>query len=139
MAAEEPNTTSAAAEIHHNDHSSADLEHVTDSEKLDGEKEVKTANTENVENPVQTAYIPESDEDYVVTFKTWVVVGILSASYGISFWIVPALSACAVVVATELGDPTASAWYISIYLVTITIAFMICGGKDSSLATSERQ
>jgi hypothetical protein len=39
-------------------------------------------------------------------------------SYGISFWIVPSLSACGAVVATQLGDPTAAAWYISLYTVS---------------------
>ncbi|EPE04253.1 trichothecene efflux pump [Ophiostoma piceae UAMH 11346] len=76
------------------------------------------------------AWIPDSDDEYEVTFKTWIVVFILSASYGISFWIVPALSSCATTVATLLGDTSAAAWYISIYLVTITIAFMICGANS---------
>lgn len=75
-------------------------------------------------------YIPENDDDYEVTFKTWIVVFILSASYGISFWIVPAINSCAATVATLLGDPTAYAWYVSIYLITITIAFMICGANS---------
>ncbi|CAK7210970.1 hypothetical protein SBRCBS47491_000959 [Sporothrix bragantina] len=75
-------------------------------------------------------YLPQNDEDYEVTFKTWIVVFILSASYGISFWIVPALNSCSTVVATVLGDPAAYAWYISIYLITITIAFMICGANS---------
>lgn len=61
----------------------------------------------------QQSYIPQSDEDYVVTWKTWVVVWILAWSYGISFWIVPAASACAAIIATDLGDVTRSAWYIS--------------------------
>jgi hypothetical protein len=28
----------------------------------------------DVETPVATSYIPQSDEEYVVTFKTWCVV-----------------------------------------------------------------
>lgn len=39
-------------------------------------------------------------------------------SYGISFWIVPSLSACGAVVATELGDPTRVAWFVSLYTVS---------------------
>jgi hypothetical protein len=61
----------------------------------------------------QGTYIPERDEDYVVTWKTWVVVWILAWSYGVSFWIVPSVSACASTIATDLGDVTRSAWYIS--------------------------
>ncbi len=78
----------------------------------------------------KAAYIPDNDDDYVVTFKTWIVVGILSASYGISFWIVPAIIACGANVAVLLGDASAAAWYTSIYLVAITIAFMICGANS---------
>lgn len=55
---------------------------------------------------------------------------ILALSYGISFWIVPALSAAQAVVSAQLGDPTASAWYIPIYTMTVTIAFMICGANS---------
>lgn len=89
-------------------------EHVTDDEKAVGGNQT---------------YLPQSDEDYDVTFKTWIVVGILAWSYGISFWIVPSLSACQAVVATQLGDATAQSFYISVYTMTVTIAFMVCGGE----------
>jgi hypothetical protein len=69
-------------------------------------------------------YIPYNDEEYNVTFKTWIVVGILAFSYGISFWIVPALSSCQGGVATQLGDVTQQAWYVPIYTMTVTLAFM---------------
>jgi MFS family permease len=57
-------------------------------------------------------------------------VKILALSYGISFWIVPSLSACGAVVATQLGDPTKAAWYVSLYTITVTIAFMVCGANS---------
>ena len=95
-------------------HSQGQVEHVSDQEKSVGQPE---------------AYLPRGEDDYNVTFKTWIVVAILSYSYGISFWIVPSLSACQTVVATQLGDPTAQAFYISIYTMTVSIAFMICGGE----------
>lgn len=78
----------------------------------------------------RASHIPQNDEDYEVTFKTWLVVGILSASYGLSFWIVPALASCQGIVATQLGDATGQTWYLALYLMTITIAFMICGGES---------
>ncbi|KAH4064038.1 hypothetical protein HBI52_036910 [Parastagonospora nodorum] len=81
---------------------------------------------ENANGP----YLPQSDEEYNVTLKTWCVVVILALSYGISFWIVPSLSSCAAVVATQLGDPTKAAWYISLYTITVTIAFMVCGANS---------
>jgi MFS family permease len=55
---------------------------------------------------------------------------ILALSYGISFWIVPSLSACGAVVATQLGDSTKAAWYVSLYTITVTIAFMVCGANS---------
>ncbi|KAF2011386.1 MFS general substrate transporter [Aaosphaeria arxii CBS 175.79] len=76
------------------------------------------------------SYIPQSDEEYNVTVKTWCVVLILAMSYGISFWIVPAISACQAVTATQLGDPSAAAFYVSLYTVTVTIAFMVCGANS---------
>jgi hypothetical protein len=76
------------------------------------EKEQPT--TADAEKTTQRpSYLPQSDDDYVVTWKTWVVVWILAWSYGISFWIVPSASACGGIIATDLGDVTRSAWYIS--------------------------
>jgi hypothetical protein len=78
----------------------------------------------------QGSYIPQSDDEYVVTWKTWVVVWILAWSYGISFWIVPSASACGAIIATDLGDVTRSAWYISTYTMTVAIGFMVCGANS---------
>ncbi|KAI1628444.1 fungal trichothecene efflux pump [Exophiala viscosa] len=55
---------------------------------------------------------------------------ILSLSYGISFWIVPTLSSVQSVIATELGDPSGSAFWIPIYTTGVTIAFMVCGANS---------
>ena len=55
-------------------------------------------------------YLPQSDEDYVLTWKTWMVVWILAWSYGISFWIVPSAAAAQAVIATSLGDVAKEAW-----------------------------
>lgn len=75
-------------------------------------------------------YLPQSDEDYEVTWKTWTVVWILAWSYGISFWIVPAASAAQAVIATQLGDASKAAFYIPVYTMTVTIAFMVCGANS---------
>jgi hypothetical protein len=77
----------------------------------------------------KATYIPQCDDEYNVTFKTWIVVSILSFSYGISFWIIPALSAAQTQVAASLGDASQKAFFLTIYTLTITIAFMVCGGK----------
>jgi hypothetical protein len=107
-----------------------------DRTSADADVVVKTSDSlkeKDAENPV--AHLPRSDEEYNVTLKTWCVVlvrkiqsqesterltrfQILSLSYGISFWIVPAVSACQTVTATQLGDPTAAAFYVSLYTVS---------------------
>ncbi|KAI5361422.1 Putative major facilitator transporter Str1/Tri12, major facilitator superfamily [Septoria linicola] len=60
----------------------------------------------------------------VVTVKTWIVCVV---GYGLSFWPVPVLSAIGAEVATDLGDPTANAWYVSAWTIAITISFLWFG------------
>ncbi|KAK3698295.1 hypothetical protein LTR37_017003 [Vermiconidia calcicola] len=91
---------------------------------------IGSSHASDAEKQHQTAYIPQSEDDYVVTWKTWVVVWILAWSYGISFWIVPSAAAAQTVVATQLGDATQAAFYIPIYTITVTIAFMVCGANS---------
>ncbi|KAF2492231.1 MFS general substrate transporter [Lophium mytilinum] len=98
----------------------ADVEHHSADERPSGSVKGK-------EDAVQS-YLPQDDTEYNVTLKTWCV--ILSFSYGISFWIVPSLSSIQTQVATQLGDPSAAAFYISIYTMTVTIAFMVCGANS---------
>jgi MFS family permease len=82
------------------------------------------------EQNANSSHIPANDDEYVVTFKTWVVVSILALSYGISFWIVPSLSSVGASVGAQLGDATQAAWYISTYTMTVTLAFMVCGANS---------
>jgi MFS family permease len=109
-------------------------------------KKSNSLKEKDCENPT-AAHLTQPEEEYAVSLKTWCVVvvsphigyqpvaiahdpKILSLSYGISFWIVPSLSACGAVVATQLGDPTRAAWYVSLYTITVTIAFMVCGANS---------
>ena len=99
------------------------------------------ANNGAAANPL--SYVPQNDEEYNVSFKTWVVVWvntlqfycseceqelmrqkILAWSYGISFWIVPTYSGTMFVIATEMGDVNKAAWYIPVYTMCVTMAFM---------------
>ncbi|KAK0776093.1 hypothetical protein LTR33_013527, partial [Friedmanniomyces endolithicus] len=58
----------------------------------------------------------ESDEDGVVTMKTWAVVVVLAASYGISFWPVPFFSTIQGGMATSFGSEAAQGtWLTSVY------------------------
>ena len=77
-----------------------------------------------------TNVYPMRDEDYVVTFKTWIVVTILASAYGVSFWIVPAIAPIGTQVATKLGNPAAAGWFTSLYTICNAIAFMICGANS---------
>lgn len=95
-----------------------------DPEKHSADIEGTSDNVHNETSNKNSTFIPENDEQYVVTLKTWIVVGILALSYGISFWIVPALSAAQAVVATQLGTPSDAAWFVPIYTMTVTLAFM---------------
>ena len=96
---------------------------------VDSEKPaVHTVDTSGTEK--QKQYGPQNDEDYIVTWKTWCVVWILAWSYGISFWIVPSASSAQAVIATQLGDVTKQAFYIPVYTMTVTIAFMVCGANS---------
>src|ERR1700761_3101394 len=80
-------------------------QHGIDPEKVEADQ--ASSSVSNGEKGIQNPnWIPQNDDEYSVTFKTWIVVAILSWSYGVSFWIVPSLSACGAVVATLLGDPT---------------------------------
>jgi hypothetical protein len=72
----------------------------------------------NEEKGVAPANVyPMRDDEYVVTFKTWIVVAILASAYGVSFWIVPAISPAATQVATKLGNPAAAGWFTSLYTI----------------------
>lgn len=76
------------------------------------------------------SYLPQSDDAYIVTWKTWCVVWILAWSYGISFWIVPSASSAQAVIATRLGNAASAAFYIPVYTMTVTIGFMVCGANS---------
>jgi MFS family permease len=69
--------------------------------------------------------------DAVVTPKTWAVVVVLAASYGISFWPVPFFSTIQSQMAAEFGSaPVQGAWFTSVYSIAGTISFMICGANS---------
>ncbi|KAK5699939.1 hypothetical protein LTR97_006073 [Elasticomyces elasticus] len=96
------------------------------------ERNVKVDERRNSVNGLdeKATYLPANDDEYVVTWKTWFVVSILALSYGISFWIVPSAAAAQTVIATQLGDATKASFYIAVYTMTVTIAFLICGANS---------
>lgn len=72
----------------------------------------------------------EAKDEDIVTLKTWAVIivsiafsglkgttdyrKILSASYGLSFWVVTTLGAIQTQVATQLGNPTNAGWWTTV-------------------------
>ena len=95
------------------------------------ERDAASHESSNEEKAVQAENVyPMRDEDYVVTFKTWIVVTILASAYGFSFWIVPAIAPIGTQVATQLGNPNAAGWFTSLYTICNAIAFMICGANS---------
>ncbi|KAH7072381.1 fungal trichothecene efflux pump-domain-containing protein [Paraphoma chrysanthemicola] len=70
-------------------------------------------------------------EDDAVTLKTWAVVVVLAASYGISFWPVPFFSTIQSQMAVSFGASAAQGtWFTSVYSIAGTIAFMLCGANS---------
>ncbi|KAF2704725.1 hypothetical protein K504DRAFT_472070 [Pleomassaria siparia CBS 279.74] len=86
-------------------------------DKADTVDHIEHYSASDSEKAVSQPAYPVNEEDYEVTFKTWVVVTILASAYGISFWIVPAIA----VIATPST---------SLYTICNAIAFMICGANS---------
>lgn len=79
----------------------------------------------------QVSYSRVEDEDDKVTVKTWMVVMVLAASYGISFWPVPFFSTIQSQMALSFGStPGMGTWLTSVYSIGGTIAFMIFGANS---------
>ncbi|CAK7215013.1 hypothetical protein SCUCBS95973_002331 [Sporothrix curviconia] len=82
--------------------------------------------------PTQVAapgFLPnEARDEDVVTLKTWIVVVVLSCSYGLSFWMVTSLGAAQTFIATQLGNAANAAWWTTVYTMCTAISFMLFGG-----------
>nr|OQO28755.1 hypothetical protein B0A51_02524 [Rachicladosporium sp. CCFEE 5018]OQO32478.1 hypothetical protein B0A51_00267 [Rachicladosporium sp. CCFEE 5018] len=72
-----------------------------------------------------------SGEDDKVTMKTWAVVVVLAASYGLSFWPIPFFSTIQGTMAVEFGSNAAQGtWLTAVYSMGGTIAFLTCGANS---------
>jgi len=58
-------------------------------EKADTVEHVEQQSSSDSEKAVRQPTFPVNEEDYEVTFKTWIVVTILASAYGVSPYHVP--------------------------------------------------
>ncbi|KAH6672054.1 fungal trichothecene efflux pump [Halenospora varia] len=65
-----------------------------------------------------------------VTAKTWIVIFILSSTFGLSFWPVPTTAAMTGTLATKFGNPTSAYWMIPAYTTANAIGFLLCGANS---------
>lgn len=67
-----------------------------------------------------------------ITWKTWIVIFILSSCFGLSFWPVPTTAAMQAKLAPLLGDTlgTTSYWYIPAYTTGSSLGFLIAGANS---------
>ncbi|TKA74991.1 hypothetical protein B0A55_02646 [Friedmanniomyces simplex] len=67
-----------------------------------------------------------------MTWKTWLVIFILSSCFGLSFWPVPTTAAMQAKLAVTLGDATGitSYWYIPAYTTGSALGFLIAGANS---------
>ncbi|KAH6882515.1 fungal trichothecene efflux pump [Alternaria rosae] len=77
--------------------------------------------------PPQTFVTPDAT---TITPKTWLVIFILSSTFGLSFWPVPTTSAMMSRLAIQFGAPTSSAWYIPAYTTANAIGFLLAGANS---------
>ncbi|CAK7222167.1 hypothetical protein SBRCBS47491_004777 [Sporothrix bragantina] len=61
------------------------------------------------------------------TWKTWIVIFVLSSSVGVSFWPVPTTSPMLATLAAQFGNPTSSSWYLSSFTTGCALGFLISG------------
>ncbi|KIW78193.1 hypothetical protein Z517_08026 [Fonsecaea pedrosoi CBS 271.37] len=104
------------------DHSEPPTEHhgIDQETKLESADVVEDVNSDEEEEPV-------------VTFKTWIVVGILSCGYGLSFWPIPVMANIGGLIAGELDAPSEYIWFIPSWTISITVCFMLCGANTDML------
>lgn len=69
-------------------------------------------------------------QDHVQMRSSPVGLQILSMQFGTAFWPIPTVTAMGGAVASNLGDPTAAAWYVTSFVLAVCIAFMTCGANS---------
>ncbi|KAF2840344.1 MFS general substrate transporter [Patellaria atrata CBS 101060] len=65
-----------------------------------------------------------------LTWKTWVVIFILSSTFGLSFWPVPTTAALQSQLGLRWGDPVSVGWYVPAYTTANSIGFLLAGANS---------
>ncbi|KAF7187779.1 Trichothecene efflux pump TRI12 [Pseudocercospora fuligena] len=83
-------------------------------------------------SPPSESAIASSAGSTAMTWKTWIVIFILSSCFGLSFWPVPTTSAMQATLASNLGDATGTtvSWYIPAYTTGNALGFLIAGANS---------
>jgi MFS family permease len=115
-----------------------ETDHTVPSEKYDAEKaeHVSRVNTNTDTNtpPVgldsnknDKGLVTMSGEKVTMTWKSWLVIFILSSTFGLSFWPVPTTAAMQGKLSAFLGDPSAVVWFVPAYTTATALGFLLAG------------
>ncbi|KAF2404505.1 MFS general substrate transporter [Trichodelitschia bisporula] len=94
--------------------------HGRDPEKLQAEK---------IEDP-HVVEVQRPEENERVTAKTWLVIFVLSSTFGLSFWPVPTTGAMQTGLGARWGDITSTYWYIPAYTTANALGFLLAGANS---------
>ncbi|KAL5345545.1 hypothetical protein ACLOAV_009295 [Pseudogymnoascus australis] len=106
------------------------MEKETNEFELEQSSEIERGETEldkNIPIPAEEEIEPH------VSAKTWTVAAILSMGYGLSFVPVPAMAAIGPQLSAEFGNPNDYVWFVSAWIISITVCFMIAGANTDLL------
>jgi len=93
--------------------------------------EVEKAQAQQIETvPVSQTVVDPNNVEYVMTWKTWWVIFILSATFGLSFWPVPTTAALQTKLGAMFGDAEGTYWYIPAYTTGCALGFLLAGANS---------
>ncbi|KFH43588.1 putative MFS-type transporter-like protein [Hapsidospora chrysogenum ATCC 11550] len=96
------------------------------SPSVEGKEEVRTQQLEVGQQPGQPETPPPEGTEKG-TWKLWIVIFILSNTFGLSFWPVPTTAAMQGKLAAQFGEPQSFVWFVPAYTTANSIAFILAG------------
>ncbi|PGH14369.1 hypothetical protein AJ80_05959 [Polytolypa hystricis UAMH7299] len=95
-----------------------------------GEKTDEDGDVENVEEvfPIPADGLNPDGDPITLTWKTWLVIFILSAAFGLSFWPIPTTSSIQARLGAHFGgDQSLVGWYVPAYTTASSLGLLIAG------------